>query len=60
MEENSHLNEINRKNGIEIENMKESLIKLKDKAEWELKKREDTENRLQDKINSLQREFTAL
>ena len=46
MEENSHLNEINRKNGIEIENMKESLIKLKDKAEWELKKREDTENRL--------------
>jgi len=46
MDENVTLHEANRKNGIEIENLKDALINLKDKAEWELRRRDELENKL--------------
>lgn len=44
MEENTSLNETNRKNGIEIENLKNAIVSLKDRTERELKSRDQLEN----------------
>lgn len=60
IQENTTLNETNRRNGIEIENLKDAILSLKDRTERELKSRDQLENQLQDKIESFNQEIKQL